>query len=226
MRTPKILFLFTAMLLLQTLHAQIGDGTSFFTGGDVLLSSKKSSEPPEFPGDKTKSSRTTVQIRPLVGKKLNEYWRAGVMLDISLTTSKEDDTYVLFPDTITISQKATAIGLGSGLFAVYTLTPESDFSFFLMPNLSFDRTTTKFTTDGGEPDIDKISSFNLSVNLGALYQLNDRWTAVMNFGRAGYSFTSDTYQPAGGEKTDPIKTGRLFAGFGLSSLNFGFWYNF
>lgn len=226
MRTPKILFFFTAMLLLQTIHAQTGDETSFFTGGDVFLSSSKSSEPPEFPGDVTKSSRTTVQTRPLVGKKLNKYWRAGVMLDISLTTNKQLNTYVLFPDTITTTQKANAIGLGGGLFAVYTLTPESNFSFYLMPNLSFDRTTTKFTTDGGEPDIDKVSFVSLAVNLGALYQLNDRWTAVMNFGRAGFNFTSDTYQPAGGEKTDPIKAGKLFAGLGLSNLNFGFWYNF
>ena len=226
MRTTKLFFLLAAMLFFQAAHAQKKSKTSFFTGGDVFLFSNKSSNPPEFPGDVNEASLTSVQIQPLFGKKLNKYWRAGVMLDLSLSNSKQLSTYALFSDTTTVTQKANAVGLGGGLFAIYTLMPKSDFSFFIMPNLFFDGTTTKSTVDDGDPDIDKASSFGLSVNLGALYQFNDRWTAVMNFGGAGYNFTSNTYQPAGGEKTDPMKVGNFFAGFGLSSLNFGFWYNF
>jgi len=108
----------------------------------------------------------------------------------------------------TIDFKRDANDVGFGLFARYSFMPENKFDFFLEPYAQYFIVNEKEYIDDELNSEEKANYIAVGSDLGVIYNLNDRWRAILRIG--GLRYINGSWE------TDGTTEGNDFSSFGLN----------
>ena len=168
-------------------------------------------------GDSEDESRSTsFSFSPYAGKELNAHWMAGVSLRWR-TWKYEFEEVLIFPMPTTRPVERNTNSIGFGLLARYTINPDRALNFFLQPQVSYVILNEKIERDGEIDEEEKANYFSLGANLGALYNINERWRVFAQLG--GLSYINGSWEIEDSERGQDFN--RFLTNFNLANIFFG-----
>ncbi len=227
MKYTKFFLLTLATLFVQSLWAQPG---SLFTGGSVsfFIQHKPGNALATFPSNINEKTKTQYRISPLIGKKLNKHWRAG--LQFSYFSYREKTIYTGIIDTLgqTKGSLSKNTNARAGLFAFYLINPEDQLNFYLFPIVQYTRGKNSYSsTSSTNTSSTKSSTLGSQLKLGALYRLNPHWELYANIASINFSHTTTKdSSPTADPDMEPQIDNSLSVYFTPSAFQFGALFHF
>jgi len=155
---------------------------------------------------------TNINISPYVGKDINDSWSLILSPNFGYNKNKSND------DRTGFERKTTTNIYGLSVAARYMINPKNRFNAFLRPSIFYSHQRSKTQTNNNPTSETKGNIYGGSIGLGGIYNISDRWRALINAGSLRYSRSAN--------KDSDFKTSTFGAFFGLSSLSWGVEYRF
>lgn len=164
---------------------------------------------------------TTFAITPYFGKELNNRFLVGFNINYRMSNNLIEDA-TIFNEPGVVDIKRNSNSLGVGLFNRYIINPENVINFYLRPYISYTFSNDKEFHNSSLIEETRTQFIGLGIGAGMLYEINDKFSAIMRFGQLNY--TNGKWHVVDSEKEKSFNS--LGANFNLSTVYFGFEFKF
>jgi hypothetical protein len=223
----NLTFLFFLFFFVQNAKAQdAASSNQFIVGGTINFLAQNNGQPypilvnnlglgiySTLPYD---SKNTIFSFRPYFGKEINPRLMLGFEVGYATSSYKSYDVYVS-GQTNPMDFEDNAQQLGFGVFTRHTLNPDNLFELFLEPSVEYVLFNEKRKQDGDITNELKSGYVELDLNTGAMYNINDRFRAVLKVG--GLRYVNGKWKNVGSSTSKNFNSFGL--NFNLSSISFG-----
>jgi hypothetical protein len=192
MKTNQLLLL---MLFFGCWSSSNAQNFPFVLGGDVNFLIQNNTYPfnsapvGSFGGIYSNSTdeirNTNFSIAPYFGRDLNDNWLVGVNLGYRGGRYTADDA-VIFGQAGAVDIEQTSNRFSFGFFARYRINPENKFNPYLQPFVGYSIQTDQDFQDGNLMQEERFNFLEAGVGAGVLYQISDKWRALLRLGSFSY----------------------------------------
>jgi hypothetical protein len=222
-----LLFLFCCNYIF--LFSQVEESTSskkFFIGGDFSFFNQNNNVP--FQAGRIfynslspteESSSQSMSFSGYLGNQISKNLAIGVSLDFFNSTSNFVEVFAGDPGIYKFDYNSSIFGVN--LFGRYVFFPDKKFNFFLNPNVGYNLTNAKSSTNSSSVE-NKATYISAGVGLGILYNINDRWRVTASLG--GISYLSGSWAAVSTRPKE--KFNQFQTQLNLSNTFFGLEYRF
>ncbi|MFT4522764.1 MAG: hypothetical protein ACI8ZN_001714 [Bacteroidia bacterium] len=227
MKASKLIF-FIILLLFTTLSAKaVNDSTEskYFVGTDLSFLSQNnnwhnstSQIIPLYGGTlntRANNRRTALGLSPHVGYTFNHKWQGGLILHYELIRDFTKNYYK--EPSGEYDYLGTRISMAVEPFVRYVLNPLNKFTFFLQQGITLGNISESTPLNYTEKQNVSTDYIVLRTGLGAKYELNSKWRALVDIGTLYIVQGQTTYSDA---KTENINAIGFYGPTEFASVSF------
>ena len=152
-----------------------------------------------FSNTTSETTNSVFSISPYFGKEINPNWLIGVELDFR-TANYETETTIFISQPETGIYKRESSQFGVGLFARYMVNPADKVVFFLQPGVEYNSLGEDEFFNGELIGERKVNYIESRVNLGIVYNVNDKVRVLLRSGGLLYVNGKSENETNGDEK--------------------------
>jgi len=156
-------------------------------------------------------------ITPYFGKEINSHWLAGLQLDYRRGNYKAESSFVI-GQSVTGEFERKSNQIGFGVFTRYMVNPENKVIFFIQPSVEYNILKEDEFFDSALNQEEKATYFEARVNLGIVYNINDKVRATLRTG--GLLFVSGKWEVLDTDIENDFTS--FSANLNLTNVSFGF----